>query len=280
MTLEALREVLAWAAVFNHALTPSEVRQHLATSATLAEIEEALASAPFTTSSAGRWHLTPSTYTVDKDAQRRRHAQAHLEEVGPVLAQLAATPTVEALAITGSVAAGVNDEDGDVDLLIIARPGHVWRVRALAIYLQHNVEGGYRICPNMVLSRDNLDLRPSEYAARELAMMRPLKGTMVLEEMVAHNPWFNEHLPNASMREPLAMPSPSGGMPWWWTVMRSPLAGRWAERWESGRRIRALRSTTRSEETTYTRDRCMGHENAHRTRIEQSIAQILQEGLA
>ena len=199
--LEALREVLAWAAVFNHALTAAEVRQHLATSASLTEVEEALTSASFTTFSSGRWHLTSATYTVETEAQRRLYAQAHLEEVGPVLAQLAASPTVEAMAITGSVAAGVNDEDGDVDLLIVARPGHVWRVRALAIYLQHNVEGGYRICPNMVLSRGNLDLRPSVYAARELAMMRPVKGEHVLEGMITHNAWINANLPNAVKRE-------------------------------------------------------------------------------
>ena len=86
MMLEALREVLAWAAVFNHALTAAEVRQHLAISATIAEVEEALTSASFTTSSSGRWHLSTSSYTPEQDAERRRYAQAHLKEVGPVLA--------------------------------------------------------------------------------------------------------------------------------------------------------------------------------------------------
>ena len=274
---DALRDVLAWAAVFNHALSVEEVHRYISEKASEAEVERALHESSFAVCTEGMWHFKTASFDGSWNEHRRANASLHLHEIGSVLAQLAASPTVEALAITGSVAAGVNDADGDVDLLIVARPGHVWRVRALAIYLQHNVAGGGRMCPNMVLSRDNLDLRPSVYAARELAMMRPLKGEHVFEEMIAHNAWFSEHLPNAAMREPLSMPSPSGGMPWWWAVMRSPFAGRWAERWESGRRIRELRATTRSDETTYSRDRCIGHENAHRSRIEHSMAQILKE---
>ena len=275
---DALRDVLAWAAVFNHALSVEEVHRYISEKASEAEVERALHESSFAVCTEEMWHFNTASYDGSWNEHRRANASLHLHEIGSVLAQLAASPTVEALAITGSVAAGVNDADGDVDLLIVARPGHVWRVRALAIYLQHNVAGGGRMCPNMVLSRDNLDLRPSVYAARELAMMRPLKGEHIFEEMIAHNAWFSEHLPNAAMREPLSMPSPSGGMPWWWAVMRTPFAGRWAERWESGRRIRELRATTRSDETTYSRDRCIGHENAHRSRIEQSMAQILKEG--
>ena len=274
---DALRDVLAWAAVFNHALSVEEVHRYISEKASEAEVERALHESSFAVCTEEMWHFNTASYDGSWNEHRRANASLHLHEIGSVLAQLAASPTVEALAITGSVAAGVNDADGDVDLLIVARPGHVWRVRALAIYLQHNVAGGGRMCPNMVLSRDNLDLRPSVYAARELAMMRPLKGEHVFQEMIAHNAWFSEHLPNAAMREPLSMPSPSGGMPWWWAVMRTPFAGRWAERWESGRRIRELRATTRSDETTYSRDRCIGHENAHRSRIEHSMAQILKE---
>ena len=274
---DALRDVLAWAAVFNHALSVEEVHRYISEKASEAEVERALHESSFAVCTEEMWHFKTASFDGSWNEHRRANASLHLHEIGSVLAQLAASPTVEALAITGSVAAGVNDADGDVDLLIVARPGHVWRVRALAIYLQHNVAGGGRMCPNMVLSRDNLDLRPSVYAARELAMMRPLKGEHIFEEMIAHNAWFSEHLPNAAMREPLSMPSPSGGMPWWWAVMRSPFAGRWAERWESGRRIRELRATTRSDETTYSRDRCIGHENAHRSRIEHSMAQILKE---
>ena len=275
--LEPAREVLAWAAVFNHALTVEEVRQHLAAKATLSEVLQALNAASFATETEGRWHLASSSFDVGSDANRRHQAKAQLDEVGPVLSQLAASPAVEAMAITGSVAAGVNDDDGDVDLLIVARPGHVWRVRALAIHLQHNVAGGDRICPNMVLDRRDMELRPSVYAARELAMMRPLKGKAVITKLIEGNPWFTTTLPNASMRETLALPSPSGGMPWWWPVMRAPLTGRWAERWESDRRIRELESNSTSRETTYAKDRCIGHENAHRSRIEQTMARILEE---
>ena len=278
--LEPLRDVLAWAAVFNHALTVEEIHRYIAEKASTDAVERALQDASFAVCTNERWHLETAAYDPSHADAQRKHAAAHLREVGPVLAQLAASPTVEAMAITGSVAAGVNDEDGDVDLLIIARPGHVWRVRALAIYLQHNVSGGYRICPNMVIDRENMGLRPSVYAARELAMMRPLEGHDVLASLVESNAWFREHQPNAVMRSGFELPAPSGGMPWWWTVMRAPLAGRWAERWEAGRRIRELQSNSTSEETTYARDRCMGHENAHRSRIEREMGRILREGIA
>lgn len=278
--LEPLRDVLAWAAVFNHALTVEEIHRYISEKASMDDVEHTLRKCSFAVCTNERWHLGTAAYDDSQDELRRKHAHAHLREVGPVLAQLAASPTVEAMAITGSVAAGVNDEAGDVDLLIVARPGHVWRVRALAIYLQHNVKGGFRICPNMVMDRQNLILRPSMYAARELAMMRPLKGHDVLASLVDGNPWFREQQPNAGMRDGLELPAPSGGLPWWWTVMRAPLAGRWAERWESGRRIRELQSTSTSEETTYAKDRCIGHENAHRSRIEREMGRILQEGVA
>lgn len=278
--LEPLRDVLAWAAVFNHALTVEEIHRYISVKASQDDVGRALRESSFAVCTNERWHLRTATFDDSHDERRRKHAEAHLLEVGPVLAQLAASPTIEALAITGSVAAGVNEEDGDVDLLIVARPGHVWRVRALAIHLQHNVEGGFRICPNMVMDRKNLSLRPSMYAARELAMMRPLKGHDVLEALVEGNAWFHEHQPNAGMRRDLELPAPSGGMPWWWSVMRAPLTGRWAERWESGRRIRELQSTSTSEETTYAKDRCIGHENAHRSRIEREMGRILEEGLA
>ncbi|MBV18907.1 MAG: hypothetical protein CMA56_03475 [Euryarchaeota archaeon] len=278
--LEPLRDVLAWAAVFNHALTVEEIHRYITEKGSTDAVERALRDASFAVCTNERWHLRTAAYDTSHAGAQRKHAAAHLREVGPVLAQLAASPTVEAMAITGSVAAGVNDEDGDVDLLIIARPGHVWRVRALAIYLQHNVPGGYRICPNMVIDRENIGLRPSVYAARELAMMRPLKGHDVLASLVEANAWCREHQPNAVMRNGFELPAPSGGMPWWWTVMRAPLAGRWAERWEAGRRISELQSNSTSEETTYTMDRCVGHENAHRSRIEREMRRILRESFA
>tara|TARA_B100001113_G_scaffold96598_1_gene77509 strand:+ start:10078 stop:10917 length:840 start_codon:yes stop_codon:yes gene_type:complete len=278
--LEPLRDVLAWAAVFNHALTVEEIHRYISEKASTDAVERALQDSSFAVCINERWHLKTATYDTSQDEAQRNYAVSHLREVGPVLAQLAATPTVEAMAITGSVAAGVNDEDGDVDLLIVARPGHVWRVRALAIYLQHNVTGGYRICPNMVIDRRKMSLRPSRYAARELSMMRPLKGHAILTALLESNAWSREHQPNASMRNGFDLPAPSGGMPWWWAVMRAPLTGRWAEKWESDRRIRELQANSASEEATYAKDRCIGHENAHRSRIEREMGRILRESVA
>ena len=117
---DALRDVLAWAAVFNHALSVEEVHRYISEKASEAEVERALHESSFAVCTEEMWHFKTASFDGSWNEHRRANASLHLHEIGSVLAQLAASPTVEALAITGSVAAGVNDADGDVDLLIVA----------------------------------------------------------------------------------------------------------------------------------------------------------------
>ena len=175
------------------------------------------------------------------------------------------------------MASGLSQDDAEIDLLIITQPYYVWRVRALAVYLEHNANSESRICPNMVLDCRNLTLRPSVYAARELAMMRPVKGRAVFEEMIKKNPWFQEYLPNADLSASLELPEPDGIFPFWWAVMRFPIVGTITEAWEARRRISRYTKSSKSMESIYDRLRCIGHENAHRSRIEERITEITAE---
>lgn len=274
---EALIEVLTWAAVFEHTLSTEEVHRYLSVNTDINEVKLALSSFPEIIFSDGMWHLKiapPNSIILN---QRRLNSKKHLNEVKGALAILCRSSAVEGVAITGSVAAGVNDDQGDVDILIIAKAGHLWRVRALAIHLQHQHQGGMRICPNMVLDQRNLELRPSKYAAREMAMMIPIKGRHSFKSLLDENPWWKEMLPNAKLRTSHEIEFEGGKVPWWWYIMRFPIAGALAERWESKRRIQELTQGSKSEETVYELTRCLGHEHAHRTRIENRIQELEKE---
>ena len=272
--LDELHSVVQWASIFDHSLTTQDLMRFIQCPTTEEELEEALLSHEGLTCEDGRWYIEESSHDPRSHARRRALASEHLHEVESVLATLIHIDAVLALAITGSVAAGVNEEDGDVDLLIIAAPGHTWRVRALVIHLEHHSKGGKRLCPNMVLDVDELRLRPSLYAASEMAMMIPIHGVATIQHLWAMNPWVNEMLPNARLKPLRRIGDDPGQAPWWWRWMRTPGLGRIIERWEASRRIRVLSRTSTSDEATYSRTRCIGHEHGHRARIEASMAEL------
>ena len=208
-------------------------------------------------------------------ATMQRLAQQHLEDTSYVLSILVACPYITGLSITGSVAAGMNGEDGDVDVLIITKPGWVWRVRALAIYLSHKHPNGRLLCPNMVMAEDSLSFSPSLYSAREMMQMIPIKDTGGLTKLYRANRWVGEVLPNAEPKARYVVNGERWG-PWWWRLMTLPVLGPVIERWESARRIKELKTASESGEAVYTRSVCRGHEHRHKQRIETTYTRIVE----
>ena len=96
--------------------------------------------------------------------KRTTNADRHLKEGLPVVSKLCETSSILGVAITGSLASGSSVEGADLDLLIVTKADYAVRVRALAVYLEHNARVKTRICPNMVLDRkierDLLSMQP------------------------------------------------------------------------------------------------------------------------
>ena len=270
-------DVLSWAAVFNRGLETDEVWRYMTSKSSIEDVEDCLAKMSGVERDQGRWYFTELEYGPPDYDRRKTAAEKQLRESLPIVSRLCEEETVLGVSVTGSVASGLSQDDADIDLMIITQPNYVWRVRALAVYLEHNANTESRICPNMILDCRNLELRPSVYAARELAMMRPVKGRVVFEKMITKNPWFQEYLPNADLSASFELPKPFGLLPFWWGVMRFPILGGMAEAWEARRRITKYTKSSKSIEAIYDRLRCIGHENAHRSRIEERITEILAE---
>ena len=268
----AVDEALAWSSMFDHHPTLNELWRDLRRPCSEETLVQHLDQRADLLVDAGHVHVVDGM-RHPLEHHRRLLAKQHLDHTAEVLGILASCSAVTGLAVTGSIAAGKNDEDGDVDVLLVTKPGWVWRTRALALYLAHRHPNGARLCPNMVLAEGNLAIEPSLYGARELMRMIPLKDTSGLSQLHAANAWAQDALPNASMKPQIHVPITTD-YPWWWRIMTLPLVGRIVERWEASRRIKQLMAATSTTEAVYSRSVCRGHENAHKQRIERRYRQL------
>lgn len=271
---DAVQEVIAWSSIFNYHPTLDDLIQNLRIKSTEEEISQYIQSTESIKIEDGV--IYSADFPKNNDLlESKKLAEHHLSQTQEVLEILNHCKAITGLAVTGSVAAGVNEEGGDVDVLIITKPGWVWRVRALSIYLSHKHPKGSLLCPNMVMADDSLSFENSIYGAREMMRIIPLKDNHGITKLFETNSWIFDMLPNSNRKEIMEI-SVHKEYPWWWYVMRLPLIGRVVERWEANRRIKQLTTNSKSSEAIYSRSICRGHENAHKSRIEKQYASITE----
>lgn len=272
--VEAIDEVLAWSNLFGHHMSFEDVLRNVQVRCTDLVLQQSI-------ERASHLRIEENIVFSEKYPQNpsfkfyQKLAKRHFEETKDVLSILNSCHQITGLAVTGSVAAGMNKEDGDVDVLIITKPGWVWRARALAIYLSHKHQGGQLLCPNMVMAENSLEFEKSVYGAREMMQIIPLKDNNGLSQMYKMNTWVNDVLPNARTKPSISL-SEKRDYPWWWKVMNIPILGRAIESWEARRRIKELKSVSKSKEAIYSKSICRGHENAHKSRIEAEYNAALE----
>ena len=270
---DAVDEVLAWSSIFNYHPTLEELIENLQVKTKPEQLIEFIEKSSKISISNGV--VISEKYPINTDLDKSKLlADKHIEQTREVLSILNSAKQVTGLAITGSVAAGVNEEGGDVDVLIITKPGWVWRVRALAIYLSHKHPKGRLLCPNMVLADDSLEFEHSVYGAREMMRIIPIKDDRGISDLYESNKWVHDILPNAG-KKGLFEIEQARGYPWWWSVMRLPLLGSIIENWEANRRIKQL-TISKSDEAIYSKSVCRGHENAHKKRIEREYSKAME----
>ena len=193
--LKAIDEALAYSSIFNHHMEIDDLLRNLRIKCSYSNLISVIEESSHLVLDAGI--IFSSKYPKNLNyAYSKELAIKTLEETKEVLSILNSCHHITGLAITGSVAAGVNAEDGDVDVLIITKPGWVWRIRALAIYLSHKHPHGNLLCPNMVMSEDYLGFEESVYSAREMMQIIPIKDKGGLSKLYSKNIWALEILPN------------------------------------------------------------------------------------
>ena len=269
---------VAYADVFEHALTAAEIHRYLAgRRVSMALVERALADTLIPSHQivrAGRYFALPGRESVAAIRERRESASALLwrraERYGAIFGCL---PFVRMVAVTGSLAMNNAEADSDVDFLIVTRPGRLWLGRlAVMVIARLGSRWGNRLCVNYLLSERALEIREhTYYAARELSQMVPLSGSSVYRRMRAANTWLHRTLPNAAKPGPCHHGHALSDPPWMllglrWlaeTCLAGPL-GAWLERNEMRIKREMLRGTPDPcNEARFSCDEFKGHFAGH-----------------
>jgi hypothetical protein len=282
----SLLAALAYADLFDYPLTLQELaRYQVGTAFPTAALEASLQSDPMLAESISRsdgFYSLRGREGVFETRRARRRAAGKVWRRARLYARLIARlPYVRMVAVTGALAVDNIAERPDIDLMIVARPGRVWLCRRSIIV---NVRAarlfGDDLCPNYILSEDNLHLDQRDFfTAHELAQMVPLHGTYVYHRLLHANPWANGYLPQAFSTLPQAQPrqriSPvRSGVE---ALFRHRAFDGW-ERWELQRLQAKLRpSIGDAAEVVCSPAQCKGHTGFHRQSVMARYRNRLQE---
>jgi hypothetical protein len=280
---DAVLRTLAYADVFDFAMTDQEVHRYLVgVAATGDEVCASLDALRGRVVRSDGLTALPGRAELIAERRRRRRIAARTWPVATRYARaVAALPFVRMVAVTGALAVGNAVEGADIDLLVVTRRDRVWTARAATIVLvRHAARAGHELCPNYLLAEHRLELDARDlYRAHELAQMVPVVGHALYARLRSANPWSARYLPNAGgapapgrlstdpgqARPPLRLGQPATEL-----LLRSPL-GTLLERVEQGRKIPRFQAEARARgvdgEATFNADRCKGHLEGHGARI-------------
>lgn len=267
---------LAYADLFDYPLTLQELaRYQVGTSFPIAALEASLQNDPLLAGSISRsddFYSLRGREVVFETRRVRMLAARKVWRRARLYSRLVARlPYVRMVAVTGALAVDNIAERPDIDLMIVARPGRVWLCRRSIIV---NVRAarlfGDDLCPNYILSEDNLHLDQRDFfTAHELAQMIPLHGMSVYHSLLHANPWASGYLPQAfsDMPRPQARQRISPVRNGIEVLFRHRAFDAW-ERWELERLQAKLRPAIGdAAEVVCSPAQCKGHTGLHRQSV-------------
>jgi hypothetical protein len=199
--LAIVRSVI-YASLFDYPLSPDQLHQTLLESRQdLSEILSTFASSKSLQAviefrdgfffPAGRDRL------VDERRRREARSRTFLARHRRFLALVCAMPYTRLVALSGSIAHMNLECDGDLDLFIVTRQGHVWSVTVAILLLAKLMRCRRTVCANFVIDDSHLWLEQQElFTANQVIHLKPLVGETTFREMLAANPFIARLYPN------------------------------------------------------------------------------------
>ena len=115
-------------------------------------------------------------------------------------------PYIKSVCISGALAKGYYDNDGDIDFFIITKPKHLWLARTLLIAYKKLflLNSKKHFCVNYFISSDRLKIaEQNKFTATELITLIPIYGKTVFNTFVEENSWVLDFYPNKTINTEL-----------------------------------------------------------------------------
>jgi len=287
---EALRHAilvtLIYADLFDDALSADEIHRYLigqavSTAAVVAMLDSDAELRFDVAQTDGRFHLNGRPQL----AQVRRERLAASAALWPVAkrygARIARLPFVRLVGVTGALAMNNARPDDDIDLFILVQPGRLWLCRLVVLaVVKLAARRGYVLCPNFILSTDNLRLSERNlFTAHEVVQMVPLERNHWYRAFIEANGWVGDFLPNAFVGQTVEL-RPGSGRPMPARLVAGLLSARVfdpLEQWAMRRKVRRLSRRLEREggSVAFSEGECRGHFAAHDARILAAYCQRL-----
>lgn len=151
----------------------------------------------------GYYFLPGKAAVVEYRKQVTERSQQYFSKAERYSALIAKFPFVEAVFITGSLAKGCMPVDGDIDYLIVTRPGRLWVCRAALVAFKKIFLLGSRryFCVNYYVDSDSLAIPDRNiFTATEVIAALPAYNVGVCKKFFAENNWLQQYYPN---RQPI-----------------------------------------------------------------------------
>ncbi len=111
---------------------------------------------------------------------------------------LARLPAVEGVLITGALSKQSAAPDGDIDFMLLIRPGQVWTSKSLLQVVRRVLPSQMReqFCTNYLLDTDHLQIPEQNlFTAMELVTAIPMVGPAACVRLLEQNAWAGRLLP-------------------------------------------------------------------------------------
>ena len=108
-------------------------------------------------------------------------------------------PYVESVSLSGALAKGYYDEDGDFDFFIITKPNRLWVARTLLILYKKIflLNSKKYFCVNYFITSSQLQIvEKNRFTASEIVTLIPVSGRDTFVAFLKENTWVKTYLPN------------------------------------------------------------------------------------